>query len=286
VTVEKSGDGLRDRHIERKGPTGLLTTTTATSLHPENETRLLSLTISDSPHQTKAIMVAIAEGTQPGIDLREWHELQEWLAADPLPVTIPWAPTLAEAIPPVTTRLRRDFPTVLALIEEHAQLHRLSRPRTPEGWVVVTFDDYEVVRDLVGDLVAEAAERTVPVTVRETVEHVRGLTAPDVGEATVVAIAQSLGIDKSAASRRVKVAPERGYLTNAEDHGGRPARLRLGEPLPNEYTVLPVRSELERLHECRLEPKKAEQPDVLPDLRAEARRIFGDMLMDADMTGD
>ena len=41
--VEKTKAGLRPRRIEKEGPTGLITTTTAPKLHPENETRLLSL---------------------------------------------------------------------------------------------------------------------------------------------------------------------------------------------------------------------------------------------------
>jgi hypothetical protein len=48
-TVEKTPDGLRSRVIEREGPTGLLVTTTAIGLHPENETRLLSITVTDTP---------------------------------------------------------------------------------------------------------------------------------------------------------------------------------------------------------------------------------------------
>ena len=34
--------------IEREGPTGLIVTTTALRLHPENETRMLSLTVTDT----------------------------------------------------------------------------------------------------------------------------------------------------------------------------------------------------------------------------------------------
>lgn len=47
-TVEKTGGGLRPRLIERAGPTGLLVTTTAVSLHPENETRLLTIPVTDT----------------------------------------------------------------------------------------------------------------------------------------------------------------------------------------------------------------------------------------------
>ena len=40
------------RLIEREGPTGLLVTTTAISLHAENETRLISIPVDDTPEQT------------------------------------------------------------------------------------------------------------------------------------------------------------------------------------------------------------------------------------------
>lgn len=46
-TVESTRNGIKPRLIEREGPTGLIVTTTAVKLHPENETRLLSLTVTD-----------------------------------------------------------------------------------------------------------------------------------------------------------------------------------------------------------------------------------------------
>jgi hypothetical protein len=42
-TVEKTKDGLKARRVTREGPAGLIVTTTAVSLHPENETRLVSI---------------------------------------------------------------------------------------------------------------------------------------------------------------------------------------------------------------------------------------------------
>jgi len=46
-TVEKTDAGLAPKLIEREGPTGLIVTTTWASMHPENETRMLSLAIKD-----------------------------------------------------------------------------------------------------------------------------------------------------------------------------------------------------------------------------------------------
>ena len=52
---------MKPRLIEREGPTGLIVTTTAVKLHRENETRLLSLTVTDTQDQTRAVMAALAE---------------------------------------------------------------------------------------------------------------------------------------------------------------------------------------------------------------------------------
>jgi hypothetical protein len=116
-TVEKTKDGLKARRIEREGPTGLITTTTAVNLHPENETRLISLTVEDTQEQTKAIMRAQAErqGRANNLNLAPWHALQQAIALGPASVAIPFARELADLIPPVAVRLRRDYPTLLAL---------------------------------------------------------------------------------------------------------------------------------------------------------------------------
>jgi hypothetical protein len=79
-TVEKTSEGMKPRLIERAGPTGLIITTTLTRLHPENETRMLSLAVTDTRQQTRDIMAALASeaGGEPP-DLGTWHPLQEWL---------------------------------------------------------------------------------------------------------------------------------------------------------------------------------------------------------------
>jgi hypothetical protein len=237
-TVEKTTDGLRPRLIEREGPTGLIVTTTAVELHAENETRLLSVTATDTPEQTKAVLRALAAEDAGGVDWTRWHALQEWLAAGECRVTVPFAQALADAVPPVATRLRRDFGAVLALIRAHALLHRATRERDREGRIVATLCDYDAIRDLVADIIAEGAGRTVAPVVRETVEAVHGLNKTD--GATVAEVAGALGVDTSTAWRRVQVAINRGWLRNLEDRPRRPARLVLGDPLPTEAEVLPT----------------------------------------------
>lgn len=246
--VEKTSEGLKPRLIEREGPTGLIVTTTAVKLHPENETRMLSLTVTDTHQQTRDVMAALAsEASGHPPDLDAWHSLQSWLAAEERRVAVPYAEALAGLVPPVAVRLRRDFGALLNLIRAHAILHQANRERDAENRILATLEDYARVRELVADLVSEGIEATVPAIVRETVEALKRLHAEEDESVTIAALAQELELDKSAAWRRVRTAIDRGYVKNLEDRKGRPARLVPGDALPDDIEILPAP---ERLHGC------------------------------------
>lgn len=244
TTVEKTPDGMQPRSIERQGPTGLITTTTWSSLHPENETRLLSLTVRDDPRQTAAIFQALADrynGQGPGEpDLAPWLALQTWLElSGERRVTIPYAHELARRCNPKAVRMRRDLTAVFAAISAHAILHQCSRERDAQGRIIATLEDYRVVYDLLLDVVSEGIEAAVSPVVRETVTGVGELNERHERPVSVTELAQYLGVDKSSAARRVRVAIGRDYLTNTEEKRGKPAKLTLGEPLPEEEPALP-----------------------------------------------
>jgi hypothetical protein len=259
-TVEKTRDGLVPKFIEREGPTGLVVTTTSVRLHPENETRMLSLTVSDTREQTAAVFRALANGGTPCADLSQWQALQTWLATSNCQVDIPYAAQLAEMVPPVAVRLRRDFKTVLTLIRAHALLHQASRRKHADGRLVAEVADYAAVRELVAELVAEGAEVAIKPEVRETVRAVADLLADGREEVKQADIKRVLKLDKSVVSRRVTVAVDAGVLRNLEDRKGRPARLVLGDPLPEEIELLP---KPERLHGCVVaEPDKPASSDL------------------------
>ena len=152
-TVIKTTRGLEAKLIEREGPTGLILTTTSVKLHPENETRLLSVLVKDSKEQTAAILHAIAAGLdgETRSDLAQWLAVQDWLTLSEHRVAIPFSEALANLIPPVAVRLRRDFSTLLSLIQAHTILHQANRKRDDGGRVVATTQDYEAVRELVVD---------------------------------------------------------------------------------------------------------------------------------------
>jgi hypothetical protein len=245
-TVEKTGEGLKARFIEREGPTGLILTTTAVHLHPENETRLLSIPTTDTQEQTRAIFAALAAEDRRHTDMTEWHAVQEWLATTDPRVTLPFAKVLAGLVMPAATRLRRDFGMILHLIRAHALLHQVTRARDAQGQIMATLADYVAVRGLVADLVAEGVGATVSATTRQTVEAVRALqdapgTQADTAtpHATVSQLAKHLKLDKGTVSRRVRVALDAGYLMNTESRKGRAYQLRTGDALPDEVEVLP-----------------------------------------------
>jgi hypothetical protein len=243
-TVEKTAQGLRPRLIERAGPTGLIVTTTGANLHPENETRMLSLTVRDDPLQTAGVLQSMADraggdGALPP-EYCPWHALQTWLeVAGCREVTIPYARELAAHADTRGVRLRRDFGAVLNLICAHAILHQAGRPRDSKGRIIAARSDYAAVYDLVIDIIAQGVQATVSATIRETVAAVKELDDPTDPGIKVTALAGVLGIDKSSALRRVRVAIEDGYLINLEERKGRPARITLGDPLPAERAVLP-----------------------------------------------
>src|SRR5262249_34217335 len=70
------------------------------------------------------------------------------------------------------------------------------------------------------------------------------LTSAEGADTTVTEVAKRLGLDKSSASRRIRQALESGHLINLEERKGKPFRLRLGRPLPEDGSVLPETEEL------------------------------------------
>ncbi|MDQ3912709.1 MAG: hypothetical protein M3305_13265, partial [Actinomycetota bacterium] len=264
--VEKTSEGLKPRRIRKEGPTGFITTTTRDKLHVENETRYLSLTVTDTREQTRHVFRKLAEERCEQLDRERWRALQSWLETAERRVTIPYSQVLAENIADIAVRLRRDFSVILSLIRTHAILHQVSRARDSQGRVVATLKDYAHIRELVAELVAEGVEATVPETIRETVEAVRKLTEDSNEEwATNKAVAEELNVDKAAASRRVRTAIGRGYLKNLEDRQGRPARLVLGEPMPKDQEILPLAKDLRKaMSGCTVDRESEEIKDPPP----------------------
>ncbi len=133
-------------------------------------------------------------------------------------VVIPYAAWLAEAIPPVAVRLRRDFRALLRLIETHAILHQLNRATDECGRIVATEADYLAVRALVADLISDQVGHTVPAATRETVDAIAKLDPGDGVKVHDLEI--HFGLERSTVQYRVASAREKGYLVNIEEKRG------------------------------------------------------------------
>ena len=226
-------------------------TTTHASLHPENETRMFSVTVRDDPAQTAGVLRSLADRANPPFaglrpqevsgserdpqspDFTPWHALQVWLElAGCRAVTIPFAHDLAARADARAVRLRRDFGAVLGLIRAHAVLHQATRQRDDSGRIIATLDDYAAVYELVIDIIAQGVQAMVSATIRETVAAVAALDVGDDPGVKLTALAQTLDIDKAAALRRVRVAIEDGYLVNLEERKGRHGAHHPRRPAP------------------------------------------------------
>ena len=281
--VEKTPEGLKPRRIRKEGPTGFITTTTRVGLNAENETRYLSLTVTDTRDQTRQVFKTLAKEQIEEPDLTRWHALQVYLERAEHRVTIPYGEVLAEMTGDVAVRLRRDFSVIQSLIRAHAILHQATRDRDAKGQIVATLKDYAAIRKLVANLIAEGVEATVPPTIRETVNAVEKIIR-EVGKEWVTnkALSEELNIDKGASSRRVRTAIDRGYLKNLEDSSGRPAKLVLDEDMPEDIEILPTPENLRiQMSGCAVDRdlEGTEHPPPLSTedqeaLAAEVRELF------------
>lgn len=259
VTGEDAGQGREAREIITEGPTGLIMTTTAMQLHPEDESRLLSLHIDDSPEHTAAVLKAQAMkaqgmvGPQPNAD--PWLALHDWIAAGPTEVVAPFFVALAMKVDPSNGRMKRDFPKVLELVKAHALLHQASRDVDAQGRVIATLADYEAVHRLLALRLAESQADTLDEGVNEVVAAVSVLSSqPDYRQGVSLnAIVEQLGgnqqpprIHKSTVSRRAQKALRQGYLAAAERKPGTEHRFRVGTLRGKVRSVLPAPELVER----------------------------------------
>jgi hypothetical protein len=226
------------RHVEKAGPTALITTATR-PLGEQLMSRLFAIELPDDQRQLRAVLAAQARlevDDVPPADpsLLAFQAFLQELA--PISVSVPFAPQLAAALGgvPVGARVTRDFTKLLSLIKAVAICRIGQRDHDERGRVIATLEDYDTVRDLAGEIYATSTD-DVGRPIRETVHAVaelRALLAPGL-PITVDFVARQLGVHKSTASRRVADAERDGWIINRETRRGRPANLALGARLPD-----------------------------------------------------
>ena len=226
------------RKIRKPGPTGLITTSTR-SLATQLGTRVLEVSISDDPEQTRNVMKAHARSVssvnRQDVDITPYLALQRWLAAQgEQHVIIPFAGILADLVPAQAVRMRRDFRQLLTCIQAIALLYQCQRQKMPEGVIIATIDDYRLAREVLGPIFDSIVAEGVTAAVRATVAAIQ----PD-EEVSEAILAERLQLSKSTVHYRVTRAINGGWLVNHETRKGHAARLSRGAPLPDVKSVLP-----------------------------------------------
>ena len=232
-----------------EGPCGLVVTTTAGTLHHEDETRMISVNLSESPDQIREALMAQAMGANKKVDPIEtdpWHEFYRLVRNGPKEVKIPYAFHIGRRLPVSHDRIKRDFPQLLSLISAHALMHSFDREWVDDKKVVANEDDYANVYRLVNEAISEGLDKTASAEIKQLVEATAELTrhGPDSLGVSQTKLAEHIGRDQSAISRNVRKAVVAGYLENKNPGQGKVAKLTLGDrKLPNKQ-VLPEPKEL------------------------------------------
>lgn len=253
ATVQSTQKGLVGSELPvLEGPTGLIMTTTATGLHLEDESRMLSVNIDESPDQIAEALMAQALGIrkrEDPLDTAPWYALYEFVRNGPKKVEIPFAREIARRLPTTHDRIKRDFPHVLLLIKAHALLHFWNRDGNGET-VIANAEDYAAVRELVNDSLSQSMAVAVPDGIRLVVEGVekclgdKERTIYDGSSVSQAKLSEFLDRDQSVISRNVAKAIEQGYLRNENPGQGREAQLVMGERKLPSGSVLPPVEEL------------------------------------------
>jgi hypothetical protein len=266
--AQKVGKDIKTIIIDKNGPVAFMVTTTRNKLHPENETRMLSLEIDDSDVQTEKVLskVAQVEGLNHGsaqIDCKPWQDFQRWLELGETRAVVPFASAMVKLIPPKAVRLRRDVGQVLRAVKAHALLHRGQRTVDDSSGEIIAdiAHDYATVRELMHSILAEGSGVAVKKEIAATIKAVEQVTAglSETEGATAQEVAKIIKLDKSAAWRRLSAARNEGFVVNLEQRQGMPGKYRATKQAANiepKIDILPAQETLQQA----FNPPKPVQP--------------------------
>ena len=153
ITKNVVGEDKRVQTLRVNGPIAYFETTTVDNVFDEDLNRMIQVWTNETDIQTKRIMMKLASRYSPDAKMLDIAEIQRrhWGFQDELEIVdvrIPYAEALAKLLPPTRTEMRRAITQVLATIESIVYLNQFSRTVGGGGYLLATYDDYEIARKL------------------------------------------------------------------------------------------------------------------------------------------
>jgi hypothetical protein len=248
VTVKNPDTGeFEAKVIEKEGPTGFVTTTTASLIHGENDTRNISIFPDQSSAQTSRVYASVdakylGKPKVSDSELKPWHHAQVIL--EPLPVLIPFAASFRKYFPATIVRTRRDYGHFLAIMETIALLHQKQRS-------IIEINGQKHIRATLADaymakvIVEASLAKTIYELPEKTIEVILAAKSlfgtdpagdlPPLDDSkgctfTITQLSKGLGWDRDTVAKWLKPAEKKGYVTVVvESKGSKGAEYKVEE---------------------------------------------------------
>lgn len=247
VTTKGHDGKLETRHIEQPGPIAYIESSTATTIHDEDATRLLSLVSDESTAQTKNIINAIrlqAQGYGSSSCLLNDTKQKHWAAQrmlEPIEITIPFIDSLN--LPLTKLSVRRSYGHLVSTIKTVAFLRQFQKKHhqkeTGQDYLKADEVDYQVAYQLLKSVLSRTFS-SIPQKSCDLVQEIQNQTSKENGFEqnwfTIVDVANWIACSETETRRRLKPLTACGII--GVDESTRPYRYSLDKPDQLEmYTV-------------------------------------------------
>lgn len=222
---------------EVRGPVSLFMTTTEKSIHPEDENRMISITVDQSAEQKRKVLLAKADAFNGIIAsqeiIKDMQSISIAYRKTLKKVEIPYVKKIAESMDTNFDQVLRHFDKMLSLIEAHALLHQEDRD-IKDGKVIANEEDYSVVCSLLEPILSIQSKKVIDSDMIKIIKAIKehGQIKGDFLDSTPddfdrldtsnAFLAEKLKMSPSVVSIKCNKAKELGLIIN-EAPNGKPA---------------------------------------------------------------
>lgn len=250
--VNKSKGGANAvENFTIEGPTGFFMTTTKEAIHPENQSRMLSIHVEATEDRIGQILAAQGKAAEnPGattkVDFSDFHFFEQWLAIRNKEVAIPFWSTLTGMLFKRNPQMTRYAKITEQLVKSAALIHQLSR-KEDNGCIQATVEDYAAVYELVNEVIAIGLSAAVPDDVLAAYNAVVSIedARPEAKNGVrPMWVGQKLGIMGASLTRLFKVVENYGFIRNARPFSNKLDFVVADQPPPEPQRVMPTPDQL------------------------------------------